>query len=41
VQIGKQTAGTLPVMRFFATGHVMAGLLVGFVVMYATGMMVG
>ena len=41
VQIGKQMAGELPVMRFFAAGHVMAGLLAGFAVMYATGMMVG
>jgi ZIP family zinc transporter len=41
LQISKQTAGTLPVLRFFAAGHVMAGLLLGFVVMYATGMMVG
>jgi len=41
LQISKQTAGTLPVLRFFAAGHAMAGLLLGFVVMYATGMMVG
>jgi len=41
LQISKQTAGSLPVLRFFAAGHVMAGLLLGFVVMYATGMMVG
>jgi zinc transporter ZupT len=41
VQIGKQTAGDLPMMRFLAAGHVMAGLFAGFAVMYATGMMVG
>ena len=41
VQIGKQMAGELSVMRFFSAGHVMAGLLAGFAVMYATGMMVG
>ena len=41
VQIGKQMAGEMPVMRFFSAGHVMAGLLAGFAVMYATGMMVG
>jgi hypothetical protein len=41
LQIGKQTAGELSMMRFFATGHVVAGLFAGFVVMYATGMLVG
>jgi ZIP family zinc transporter len=41
LQIGKQTAGDLPMMRFLATGHVMAGLFAGFAVMYATGMLVG
>jgi len=41
LQIGKQTAGDLPVMRVFAAGHIMAGLFVGFVIMYATGMLVG
>jgi zinc transporter ZupT len=41
LQIGKQTAGDLPVMRFLAAGHVMAGLFAGFVIMYATGMLVG
>jgi zinc transporter ZupT len=41
LQIGTQTARDLPLMRFLATGHVMAGLFVGFVVMYATGMLVG
>ena len=41
LQIGKQMAGDRPVMRFFAAGHVMAGLFAGFAVMYATGMMVG
>lgn len=41
VQIGKQMAGEMPVMRFLAVGHVMAGLFAGFAVMYATGMLVG
>jgi zinc transporter, ZIP family len=41
VQIGKQTAGDVPVMRFFAAGHIMAGLFAGFAVMYVTGMLVG
>jgi zinc transporter ZupT len=41
LQIGKQTAGDTPAMRFFATGHVMAGLFAGFAAMYATGMLVG
>ena len=41
LQIGKQTARDLPMMRFLATGHVMAGLFAGFAVMYATGMLVG
>ncbi|MBI2834805.1 MAG: metal transporter [Acidobacteria bacterium] len=41
VQITRQMAGDRPVTQFFAAGHVMAGLLAGFVVMYATGMMVG
>jgi zinc transporter ZupT len=41
LQIGRQMAGELPATRFFAAGHVMAGLFVGFAVMYATGMMVG
>jgi hypothetical protein len=41
LQIGTQTARDLPLMRFLATGHVMAGLFAGFAVMYATGMLVG
>jgi zinc transporter ZupT len=41
VQIGKQTAGDLPMLRFLAEGRVMAGLFAGFAVMYATGMLVG
>lgn len=41
LQIGKQTAGDMPATRFFAEGHVMAGLFAGFAVMYATGMLVG
>jgi zinc transporter ZupT len=41
VQIARQMAGDRPVAQFFAGSHVMAGLLCGFVVMYATGMLVG
>jgi zinc transporter ZupT len=40
-QIGRQMAGPRPAVRFFARGHVMAGLVAGFAVMYATGMLVG
>ena len=41
LQIGRQAAGDLSLGRFLAAGHVMAGLFAGFVVMYATGMLVG
>jgi zinc transporter ZupT len=41
LQIGRQMAGGEPIARFFATAHVMAGLFVGFLVMYATGMLIG
>jgi hypothetical protein len=41
VQIARQMAGERPLAQFFAVSHVMAGLLCGFVVMYATGMLVG
>jgi ZIP family zinc transporter len=41
VQIGRQMAGDVPVGRHFATAHVSGGLLAGFAVMYATGMLVG
>jgi zinc transporter ZupT len=41
LQIGRQMAGEEPLARFFSTAHVMAGLVAGFVVMYATGMLVG
>lgn len=41
LQIGKQMAGDQPLMQFFAAGHVMAGLSAGFVLMYATGMLIG
>jgi zinc transporter ZupT len=41
LQIGRQAAGDLPLGRFLAAGHVMAGLFAGFVVMYGTGMLVG
>jgi zinc transporter, ZIP family len=41
VQIVRQAAGGQPVARYLATAPVMTGLLAGFVVMYATGMLVG
>jgi zinc transporter ZupT len=41
VQITRQMAGQEPVARFFARAPVMSGLLAGFAVMYATGMIVG
>jgi zinc transporter ZupT len=41
VQISRQSAGNVPLTRFFATGHFLAGLFAGFAVMYATGMLVG
>jgi zinc transporter, ZIP family len=41
LQIGKQTAADLPMLKFLSAGHVMAGLFAGFAVMYATGMLVG
>jgi ZIP family zinc transporter len=41
LQIGRQMAGELPLLRILTAGHVMAGLFAGFAVMYATGMMVG
>jgi zinc transporter, ZIP family len=41
LQIARQMSKDQPVLRYFATGPVMAGLFAGFVVMYATGMLVG
>jgi zinc transporter ZupT len=41
LQIGRHMSGSEPVTRFFSRAHVMAGLLAGFVIMYATGMVVG
>jgi ZIP family zinc transporter len=41
LQIGRQMAGAVPLPQYLATSHVMAGLLAGFGVMYATGLMVG
>jgi zinc transporter, ZIP family len=41
VQIVRQMSGQRPVARFLATGPVLAGLVVGFAVMYITGMLVG
>jgi zinc transporter ZupT len=40
-QISRQMAGTRPVMTYFASPSVAIGLLAGFGVMYATGMLVG
>lgn len=40
-QIAKQMAGTRPVMEYLASAPVAIGLVVGFAVMYATGMLVG
>jgi hypothetical protein len=40
-QISRQMAGTRPLMTHFASGPVAAGLLVGFGIMYATGMLIG
>jgi zinc transporter ZupT len=41
LQIGRQMAGGETLTGFFSRAHVMAGLLAGFVIMYATGMVVG
>jgi len=41
VQISKQVAAGRPVIERFASAPVMLGLLAGFAVMYATGMLVG
>ena len=41
LQITKQMSRDQPVIRSLASGHVMAGLAAGFVVMYATGMLIG
>jgi zinc transporter ZupT len=41
LQIGRHMSGTESVPRFFSRAPVMAGLLAGFVIMYATGMVVG
>jgi zinc transporter ZupT len=40
-QIVRQMAGEHPITRYLATTPVMLGLLVGFAVMYATGMLLG
>ncbi|MGE4054459.1 MAG: ZIP family metal transporter [Vicinamibacterales bacterium] len=40
-QIARQVAGQRPVEQFLATAPALAGLLAGFSVMYATGMIVG
>ena len=39
--IARQMAGGETVTRYFARGPVLAGLAVGFVIMYSTGMLVG
>lgn len=41
VQIARQMAGAEPVGRRFASAPILTGLMAGFVVMYATGLMVG
>ena len=41
LQIARQVAGELPLSERFATAPVMVGLLAGFGVMYATGLLVG
>jgi zinc transporter ZupT len=41
VQISKQVAGGRPLVERFASVPTMIGLLAGFAVMYATGMLVG
>lgn len=41
LQIGRHMAGDEPVTRYFSMGHVLGGLLVGFALMYTTGMLVG
>ena len=40
-QIARQMAGTRPIMGYLASAPVAIGLLAGFAVMYATGMLVG
>jgi ZIP family zinc transporter len=40
-QIARQMAGTRPVMGYLASAHIALGLLAGFAVMYATGLLVG
>ena len=40
-QIARQMAGSRPLLAHFASAPVAAGLLAGFAVMYATGMLVG
>jgi zinc transporter ZupT len=40
-QLSKQIAGSRPIVERFATVPVLAGLAAGFMVMYATGMLVG
>lgn len=41
LQIARQVAGAHPIAERFATAPVMAGLIAGFGVMYATGLLVG
>lgn len=40
-QISRQMAADQPVLRSLSTGPVLAGLLLGFAIMYSTGMLVG
>jgi zinc transporter, ZIP family len=41
IQIARQVAGDRPLTERFASAPVMAGLVAGFGVMYATGLLVG
>ena len=41
LQIARQMAGTRPVMGYLASAHIALGLVAGFAVMYATGLLVG
>jgi zinc transporter ZupT len=41
LQITRQMAGTRPVLGYLSSAHIALGLLAGFAVMYATGLLVG
>ena len=40
-QIGRQMAGSRPIASHFSSAPIAAGLVAGFAIMYATGMLVG